>query len=157
MTDGLIEDLRSAGYSVASVDDLRRSGVQYAGAVPVLLKWLPRVSTLREKECIVRALSVPWAKEQALLPLIAEFAVEPIPRSPEHESVRWAVGNALDVLWNDSEFQALTRLVLDTRFGRARQMVVLGLGKSPRPEAAEILLDLMDDPEVNGHAVEAAA
>ena len=153
MTDGLMSDLQLAGYSVTSVDDLRRSGVPYADAVPLLLKWLPRAPTSNDKEGIVRALSVPWAKKEALVPLIAEFAVDPAPGTVQDELVRWAVGNALEVLWDDSEFEALSSLVLDPRFGRARQMVVLGLGKSRHPEVGQILLDLMEDPEVNGHAV----
>lgn len=34
-------------------------------------------------------------------------------------------------------------------------MVVLGLGKSNRPEVVDVLNRLLDDPVVNGHAVTA--
>jgi HEAT repeat protein len=69
--------------------------------------------------------------------------------------LRWTVGNALDVLADDSVFDELAALARDRRYGKARQMIVLGLGKSKRPEVVEVLLSLVDDPDVDGHAVKA--
>jgi HEAT repeat protein len=69
--------------------------------------------------------------------------------------LRWTIGNALDVLADDSSFDDFVELVRDRRYGKARQMVVLGLGKSKRPEAVDVLLGLVDDPDVDGHAVKA--
>jgi hypothetical protein len=150
----LLSELADAGYPAASVSDLRDSGLVYTAGVPVLLKWLPMVPQ-QDKEGIVRALSVPWAKPQALGPLIALFQAEPVPADPMGESLRWAVGNALDVLWDDTRFDELVALTLDQRFGTARQMVVLGLGRSRRPEAVDVLIRHLDDAVVNGHAVKA--
>lgn len=151
---GLLSELADAGYPVASVSELRDSGLRYAAAVPVLLKWLPTVP-LEEKQGIVRALSVPWAKSQALDPLIALFQAEPVPSDPMGESLRWALGNALEVLWDDSRFDELVALTTDKRFGKAREMVVLGMGRSKRPEAVDVLIRHLDDPVVSGHAVKA--
>ena len=94
--DGLLEDLAAVGYSVGSVSELRDSSVRYTDAVPVLLRWLPRAETPKEKEQIVRALSVPWARQLALGPLIEEFIASP--GDPKSESLRWAVGNGIEVL-----------------------------------------------------------
>ncbi len=69
--------------------------------------------------------------------------------------LRWAVGNAVEVLWDDTRFDDLVELARGQRFGKAREMVVLGLGRSARREAAEILIELLEDPVVNGHAVKA--
>lgn len=154
MSAGVFEDLEAAGYQVSSVAELRNSGFRYREAVPVLLRWLPRVATESEREEIVRALSVPWAQE-ALGPLIAQFSAEPVPASPQGELVRWAVGNALEVLWDDRHFDELATLARDARLGTARQMLVLGLGKSKRREAVDVLVGLLDDPDVDGHAVKA--
>ena len=52
-------------------------------------------------------------------------------------------------------FEAFAELAGDQRYGKVRQMVVLGLGKSKRPEAVEVLLGLVGDPDVDGHAVKA--
>lgn len=40
----VIAELAALGFEVASIDELRQSGVNYAGAVPVLLKWLRVIS-----------------------------------------------------------------------------------------------------------------
>src|SRR5437660_12876541 len=40
----VLDELRQAGFDVASVDELRASGVAYRAAIPVLLKWLPLIS-----------------------------------------------------------------------------------------------------------------
>lgn len=71
--------------------------------------------------------------------------------------LRWTIGNALEVLFDDANFEALADLARDERYGKARQMIVLGLGKSRRPESVDVLLALVDDPDVDGHAVKALA
>jgi HEAT repeat protein len=131
--------------------------VRYRKAVPVLLEWLPRVTDRKVKEEIVRALSVPWAKPDATRPMIEEFRRVDESVDPAGTGLRWTIGNALDVLADDSCFEELVGLVHERDFGKARQMVVLGLGKSKRPEAAQVLLGLVDDPDVDGHAVKALA
>lgn len=154
MTAGLLEELAGVGYPVASVADLRSSGTRYRAAVPVLLRWLDRSEDTFEKEEIVRALSVPWARDEALDPLIEAFRATPRGDQSE-ELLRWAIGNALEVLWDDSRFDELVALARDESFGKAREMVTLGLGRSKRPEAGEVLIQLLDDPVVSGHAVKA--
>jgi HEAT repeats len=151
----LLADLASAGFDVKSVSELRISGVRYRNALPVLVRWLSRSGSTTEKEEIVRALSVPWAREGALAPLIEEFRTIPLSSEPQEELLRWAVGNAIELLWDDARFDELIELARNKQFGKAREMVVLGLGRSRRPEAAEILLDLLEDPVVSGHAVKA--
>ncbi|MHB8188579.1 MAG: HEAT repeat domain-containing protein [Dermatophilaceae bacterium] len=157
MMQKLLADLASTGFDVASVSELRTSGTPYPKAVPVLLKWLPKVETASDKEEIVRALSVPWARSEALGPLIEEFKAVPHSSSPEGDLLRWAIGNAIEVLWDDARFLDLVDLAQQRSYGRAREMVVLGLGRSKRPEAGDVLIELLDDPDVNGHAVKALA
>jgi HEAT repeat protein len=153
----LLAELASVGYPVGSVSELRTSGVRYRDAVPVLVRWLPRADSSSEKEQIVRALSVPWARSEALGPLIQEFRAPPVPGDARQESLRWAIGNALEVLWHDDRFDELVALARDPRFGKAREMVVVGLGRSERPQAGGVLIELLEDPVVNGHAVKALA
>jgi HEAT repeat protein len=155
MMGELLSDLASVGYEVDSVSELRTSGLRYREAVPILLNWLPRSTSVAEKEEIVRALSVPWAREEALDPLIEEFRAVPLSGGPQEELLRWAIGNAIEVLWDDARLDELIELARDGRFGKARQMVVLGLGRSKKPEASDVLIALLDDPVVSGHAVKA--
>jgi HEAT repeat protein len=147
--------LAAAGFAARSLADLRHSGGPYRGAIPVLLEWLPKVTDRKVKEEIVRALSVPWAKPVAAQAMIEEFRHVDASLDPTGTGLRWTIGNALDVLADDSCFDELVELAQDRRFGRARQMIVLALGRSKNPAAAEVLLGLVDDPDVDGHAVKA--
>lgn len=151
----ILAELAVAGYQARSLADLRHSGVRYREAVPVLLGWLPRVTDRRVGEEIVRALTVPWARPAATRPMIEEFRRVDLSVDPTGTGLRWTIGNALDVLADDSVFDELVGLARDRRYGKARQMIVLGLGKSKRPEVVEVLLGLVDDPDVDGHAVKA--
>lgn len=148
----LLVDLRGVGFEVDAVQDLRRRGVPYPRAVPVLLRWLPRVEYTPLKEDIIRTLSVPWAKPEAVRPLLAEFHAAP---SSEEKGLRWAIGNALEVIGDDSVFEELAAIARNPEFGISRQMVVLGLGKMRAPAAVPLLIELLGDEQVVGHAVQA--
>jgi len=150
-----LADLADAGYRFDSLADLRHSGVRYRAAVPVLLRWLPQVTERDVKEDIVRALSVPWARPAAARALIEEFRRVDPALDPEGTGIRWAIGNALEVVGDDSVFAELIELARDRRYGRARQMVVVGIGKSKDPRALGVLVELLDDADVSGHAVKA--
>jgi HEAT repeat protein len=148
----LLRELAEVGYEFDSLADLRTSRLRYRDAIPVLLSGLERATDRKVKGEIVRALSVPWAKPAATRPLIEQF------REVEDETgmgLRWTIGNALEVVWDDSCFDDLVALARDVQFGKAREMVVLGLGRSKRTEAGDVLIELLDDPVVSGHAVKA--
>lgn len=68
----LLAELAAAGFDVQSVSELHQKRFKYDSAVPILLKWLPLMSNVREKESIVRALSIPFAQQAAPL-LVEEF------------------------------------------------------------------------------------
>ena len=145
----VIEDLEQAGFSVDSLDELRHTRTTYRAAVPVLLKWLPVVPDAAVKESIVRALSVPWAKPAAAGPLIAEFRNSSDPSS----GLKWAIGNALAVVADDTVFSEVSELVRDRRNGKAREMLALALSNMQDPRAVPLLVELLDDAEMAGHAV----
>jgi HEAT repeats len=145
----LFAELSASGYPVQSLDLLARSDAS-KGAVPILVKWLPKITNSRVKESIVRALSVPWAKGSAERELLAEFCKTP---SSENQGLKWAIGNALEVLSGDDVFDDIVELVQDNRHGIARQMLVMALGKIKNPRAVNVLISLLDDEDVVGHAL----
>lgn len=153
----ILVDLAAVGFEVGSLADLRRSGVRYREAIPVLVDWLERVSEPKVKGEIVRALSVPWAKPAATQPLIDEFRAVDAKVDPTGTGLRWTIGNGLEVLFDDADFDAFVELAVDERYGKARQMVVLGLAKSKKPQAVDVLLGLVEDLDVDGQAVKALA
>ena len=150
----IMVELRHLGYNFETVDDLRQSGIRYQSAIPVLLHWLPRLQSA--KESVVRALSVPWAKPAAGPILIREFKRNPAGESSDQvHSLRWAIGNALEVLVDKTLTDEMIELASNKQYGTARQMIVLGLGKIHDPRSIETLIALLKDKDVAGHAAKA--
>ena len=73
---------------------------------------------------------------------------------PAGTGLGWVIGNALSVVADDSVFDQIAELAQDRRYGRARQMIVWGLGRSSKdPRAVPLLAGLLDDQDVTAHAV----
>jgi hypothetical protein len=145
----LLDQLRQAGYEIHSLDELRRSGKSYRSAVPILVNWLSQVKSAHAKESIVRTLSVPWAKPVAGPILIDEFENAP----KEAEGLRWSIGNALEVVAEPTLLERLTRIVTNKENGKSREMFVVALAKIPDPRTTSVLIKLLDDNQVAGHAI----
>lgn len=143
--------LREIGIPVRTLDDLINERLDYSAAIPLLLEWLARTDNVTTKECIARALSVRRARPQAALPLIEEY------RKASHEesalSLKWAIGNALSVVADDTVFKDIVELVTDKRHGKAREMLAFALGNMKNPDAVDVLIGLLDDEEIAGHAL----
>ncbi|NYI60322.1 HEAT repeat domain-containing protein [Cellulomonas soli] len=150
-------DLAAVGFEMGSLADLRLSGVRYRKAIPVLVDWLGRASDPKLQGELVRTLSVPWANPAATRAVIDEFRAVDARVDPTGTGLRWTMGNALEVLFDDADFGAFVELAVDERYGKARQMIVLGLAKSKNPQAVDVLLGLVEDPDVDGQAVKALA
>jgi HEAT repeat protein len=154
----LLRELAGVGVRVSDLWDLVNTGATYRAAVPVLLDWLrhaddrvPSQERNQVREGLLRALTVREARPIAAPEIIRQFC------EIDQPLVRWAAGNALSVVYDDSVFDDLEILVRDTRYGAARQMIVLGLGRSKDPRAPRLLIDLLSDDDVVAHAVSALA
>lgn len=145
----LLAELAAAGFDVPSVTALRHQGPEWRGAIPILLAWLPRVENPDVKEDIVRALSVPFATPAAAPALVAEFHRT----DPSQEGLRWAIGNGLEVVADDSVLDDVVEVVRDRRNGKSREMFAVALGNMRDPRAVDVLIGLLDDGEVAGHAI----
>jgi hypothetical protein len=149
-SEPVLADLAAAGFRLEAISDLFNTDCDYRPAIPLLLEWVPRVSHPWTKELIIRALSVPAAKPVAAPLLIDEFR-----RAPPHEvsGLKWAIGNALSVVADDSVFEHLAALVTDKGHGKAREMLAIALGNMKDPRAVDLLIRLLGDEGVAGHAV----
>lgn len=67
----------------------------------------------------------------------------------------WHYGDMLYILKRYKYLPEYIKIVSDNRYGTNRQMVVLLLGKSKKPEVVPVLLELTCDKTVYGHAIEA--
>jgi hypothetical protein len=142
----LSRDLRAVGLPISDLWELVNAKTQFKAAIPVLIDWLrnverrvpgPDQATVREG--LVRALSVPAARPGAAPALIEEFR-----RASDRSEtgLGWVVGNALSVVADDSVFDEIAALVQDSGYGKARQMIVLGLGRSKDPRAVPPVVGL---------------
>ncbi len=143
-------ELRAAGIEVTSIYDLVNAPKSYPEAIPILLhllgekKWDAAI-----QEGIVRALTVKHARGVAARPLIEFFRSLTV----EEEALKWVAANALAVIANDSVIDDIIELVRDKRHGKAREMMALALCNMKDPRAIDVLVELLDDEEVVGHAL----
>lgn len=148
----VVKALRRAGVHVESVYDLVNDPSSHPKAVEPLLVMLSKIEESTIKEGIVRALADKAAKGVAAEPMIRELR-EGLIGIPDLLYL-WAVGNTLITIADDSVFDDLLELVQDRRLGMARETLALALGKFRRqPAAKEVLMNLLDDPEIEGHAI----
>lgn len=141
----LLRELAAAGCVVSSIDDLVNAREPYPEALPVLLEHLKKVGYPSEiREGIARALTVrhPMVKE-AIPVLLEAFAKDPDTRL---NGPKWAIGNAVEVLYSDHHVDPIVDLALDSSHGPARTMLVWALRNSKTRRAREALNALTSDP-----------
>jgi hypothetical protein len=144
----LLLDLKNVGVSVETVWDLVNTSELYPHAVQILVRHLSIPYSLRIKEGIVRALTVPYGGELALRALVEEFKRQ---NENSEVSLKWVLGNAIAAVATSTNADALIELVLDQSNGKARSMIVLALPKVVKDKARlrNILRDLAHDGDVS--------
>jgi HEAT repeat protein len=150
----VVAALKDVGVNANSVYDLVNSKQPYPQAIPVLLKFLPSVSDDRIKEGIARALGVEEAKPMAAETLIREFK-NYLSETPSQQHTKWAIGNALATVADDSVFYEVVSLLHNKTQGSARSSVVPALCNMVmhRERAIALLMKLLDDDEVKVQAM----
>jgi hypothetical protein len=118
-------------------------------AMPILLQWLPQVSSEKVRETIVRHLAIKTKDGAVAEALIGEFRR---PGSPQH---KWVVADVLAYACDKHHFAALTQLAADKSNGHGRAPLV-GMQWRIKTDAADrILLDAISDPDVATDAMSA--
>jgi HEAT repeat protein len=158
----VVDDLRLAGYEVNHIQDLYQKYKTYKSAIPILLKWLPRIShsdikSVKEvKTTILSALDNKCARPEAIRPLIDEFehfkSFEGLNDDLNH-SYRWKVGASLSTIVDDSFADDLFRLVRNKNFLHARAQLVRGLKSFKDPRTVDVLIDLVKDYDLVDFAI----
>lgn len=155
------EILLSADCGTTDIYDLvnRRGGKSYKSAIPSLIEVLPRLGPNRIKEGVVRALGVREARNAGPA-LVREFkAMGPADSySSEFDFLlHWAIGNALAAVAEDTLFDDLASLLQERSYGRAREMIALGLGqmRSRRQDAIQALRDRLAEGDLHAHVIDA--
>lgn len=145
----LVREITDAGLIIDSVGDLINTREPYPEAIPVLLRHLEKTSYTPElRDAIARALTVRGYPE--ILPAMIEaFRRDPEPRL---NGPKWAMGNAIEVLFDNRYVEEIAELARDPSHGEARSMVVRALGKSRSEVAEEALRELLSDPQMRIYA-----
>jgi len=170
----LLDELAGLGYEIDTLDDLRHQRKPWKTALPVLLRWLPKIEDPSVKDSIVRCLSVPWVGNKATAELIEEFKKyapilskpsnpwvgNKLGKIPEEEkrlgpyfSLAWAIGNALSIVDVKGFEKQIIGLCRNKKYGAARQMLVLGLARIRSQQAEETAVELLNDEQVQIHAI----
>lgn len=142
----LIQEVREKGVEITNINDLMKINMRYRDLIPILLKHLNEVTDECDKEFIVRCLGVKGFVE-ATRPLISEFY------NSKNVTYKWAIGNSLSIISDRESLKDLIKIVQEKDHGIARQMIVDGLGTYNSDEIKAVLVSLLNDDEVVGHAI----
>jgi len=146
----LINELKKAGIVITSIWDLVNTKKKYPEAIDILLKYLPLAKNEKNKEGIVRALTVKEARGKASSLLIKEYENTP----KEKENLRWVIGNAIATVMTSQDIDWLISTVTDKTNGGSRRQLVKALGTVKSQRAIDVLNGLLDDQEMKSTALE---
>jgi HEAT repeat protein len=142
----LIQEIRKKGVEITSINDLMKINIKYKDLVPVLLRYLADITDESDKEFIVRCLGVKGFIE-ASKPLINEFY------NSTNITYKWAIGNSLSIISDIQTVSELIKIAQEKEHGISRQMIVDGLGAYKNDDVKAVLVGLLYDDEVVGHAI----
>jgi len=128
------------------------SKFDYGRAAPILLRWLPQIEDPRKRESIIRSVT---GEAEARANGGAQAMIDEFRRSADDRNLAWAAGNALSTLAGPSDADAIIGLLCDRRFGTGREMLCDALKRTKNPRAPQVLVELLDDDDINGHAISA--
>lgn len=106
----MIADLAKVGFEVGSVWDLVNTNKSYPAAIPILLNHLRRPYHERIRNGIIRALTVKEAKGVSSEDILDELQRE------TNEENRWALANAMTVVADRADRQAIQALLDDPAY-----------------------------------------
>jgi HEAT repeat protein len=146
----LISEVRELGYSISSIEELEKLDTKNKDVIPIILRHLSQITDVNHKEFLVRCLGVKgfYSASQTL---INEF------KNSTNNTYKWAIGNSLSLILDKSSLNDLLEISMDKKHGMSRQMIVDGLGKFKDKKLIPFLLKLLEDKDVQGHALSALA
>jgi HEAT repeat protein len=149
---GVLADLRAAGFEVEAVQDLRDGEVGDERAVPILIEWMPKVTLDRVRLDIIHTLGSRWARPKRVVAraLLDQFHAMPITDEPMNHDIRFAIGDMLRRVVDESALEEVVAIARDTRHGGERDLVVAALGnmRKARERLVPVLIELLPDFDV---------
>ena len=116
-------------------------------AYPVLLEWLPRVHADSLKSTIATRLIAGGKRSETARALLDEYRVA------TNDTLRWALADAIARSSPPRNLEEIVELSVDRSGGTGRQMLVYALWRVKTERARDVILELIDDPDVCVHAM----
>ena len=142
----LLQDIRAKGVNILNVNELMEINKNDKDLIPILLRHLNEITDESDKQFIVRCLGVKGFTEVSK-PLIKEFY------KSGNSSYKWAIGNTLYLISDKESLSELLKIVQEKKHGISRQMIVYGLGNFKNNQVKSVLINLLKDKDVVGHAI----
>lgn len=142
----LIQVANDYGFEVESYDDLKAIKRKIKKLIPVLIKYLYMFKASNFKDAIVGLLGVKRFYDATETLLNAYI-------SDDESMDKWAIGDALYSIQDKRFEDEYIKIVEDKSNGISRQMIVILLGKLRCERAIPSLINLLQDDDVNGHAI----
>lgn len=147
-SEKLLKDLSDLGYVFENINQIKKIGPKDKVVIPVLLRHLQSITDEGDKEFLVRCLTVKGYTEVVPI-LLKEFW------ESNDGLYKWAIGNSLNIIQDRGSLPELVKIARHMEHGDARQMVVLAIGKLGGQKEVPLLLELLQDMDVAGHAISA--
>lgn len=146
----LLEEVRAHGIEINTIDDLKHINMNYRELVPILLKFIERIDDEEDKEFLVRCLGAKGFSEATPI-LLNEFY------RTSNTLYKWSIGNSLALINDRNALDDMLSIACEKDHGIARQMIVDALGSFNDPRVVPVLVGLLKDEDVVGHAISALA
>ena len=151
LEEPILRDIeRATGNTITSLAALPLQNAPLSAAVvDILLKWLRQVEQEEIQEAIVRSLAVSGVEFDGAI-LVELF------ENTSSDLFRWAIANTIAEARPAGITDWLLRVVSDSRYGDARQMLLLAVARlAPTSVANKVLWEVFD--ELPGHAADGLA
>lgn len=144
----LLKDLSDLGYIFENIDQIKKIGPKDKVVIPVLLEHLQSITDDGDKEFLVRCLGVKGYTE--VVPVLFKEFWE-----SNDKLYKWAIGNSLELIRDKSSLPELVKIASEKVHGFTRQMVVIAIGRLGGQKEVPLLIELLQDEDVHGHAIDA--
>lgn len=149
-----IEALKAKMDSIGTLQEFKKNQAMKKEILTFLQKNFDKIKEDNIKDYALDVVHVPGFDEAI------PFLLNAFRNSNEPDaSYKWKIGNALETIGTKKEeyIEEMKQLVLDRNHGASRQMMVSALGKSKDESVVPVLIKLLDDNDVVGHALGALA
>ncbi len=147
----LVIRINNSGFKIDNIYNLNSIASLKPEIVSIIVAFLQENTDLwKGRENVIRSLARKEAKAVANEALFMEYERA---KNKADQLYLWAIGNSIEVIVGDDDFDSIRKIVTNPENGMSRQMFVLALGKIKTQASEDLLIGLLDDKEVQGHAL----